>query len=430
MLETVREYAQERLDTSAEADAIHRAYAAYFLALAENLAGAIEATAAPALLDRLAAEHNNLRAVLAWANERRESATLVRLAVALNHFWFYLGHFGEGRAWLERAATLGDVPPDLRAEALVGAALFAQKQGDLARATAPAEEGLALATAHGNALASAKAQMLLGILAEDEGDFDRAAERFAEGLAQARVAGNPFWIAQGISNVGGSAVLRGDVALAENTLAESLIRFQALGHATSVARDLTVLAEIARQRGEYARATDLMQERLALTHDVWGLHWALDGMAEILVDAGDHQRAARLCGAAEAAREAHGIGLTPTAQAFLAARVARIRVGLGESAFAAQWAEGRALSLAEAVADAQTVVAALPEFAPAAHAGLTPREVEVLRLLADGRSNQDIADTLFISRRTVTNHVAHILAKLGVSTRAAAAAAAVRQGLA
>ncbi len=97
MLETVREYGLERLADSGEEDAVRRAHAAHFLALAEAAAPAIEATADPALLDRLAAEHDNLRAALAWASQRGETATLARLAVALAWFWFYLGHFREGR---------------------------------------------------------------------------------------------------------------------------------------------------------------------------------------------------------------------------------------------------------------------------------------------------------------------------------------------
>ena len=135
----------------------------------------------------------------------------------------------------------------------------------------------------------------------------------------------------------------------------------------------------------------------------------------------------------EADRQARGIGLTPALKAVLTSWEATVRAALGEAAFAAQWAAGQALSSAEAVAEAMAVMATPPEAAgpaaPVASHGLTPRELDVLRLIADGRADQEIAAALFLAYRTVTTYVGNILNKLGVDSRTAAAAWAIRHDL-
>ena len=144
-------------------------------------------------------------------------------------------------------------------------------------------------------------------------------------------------------------------------------------------------------------------------------------------------------GAAEGAREAVGGLLKLPERAAYERAAAAARASLGDVAFAAAWAAGRALSLEEAVAAAQALAvgapttgqASAPPAVPdeAARFGLTPREVEVLRLLAEGRSDREIGAALFVSHRTAMKHVGNILAKLGVGSRAAAAALALREGL-
>jgi hypothetical protein len=247
-----------------------------------------------------------------------------------------------------------------------------------------AEEGLALAARRADALVSAKAQLVLGLVAEEEGDGERAEARFDECLEQARAAGNPFWIAQAIAGVGGNAANRGDVAGAEAVLADAIARFRALGHAPNVARELGDLGAIARDRGEYARAAELMRERIGLTHDVWGVHTAMREMAMIAADAGEHRAATRLFGAGESYREALGIELMPVTRALLAARVVTVRAALGEAGFAAEWAAGRALPLAEAVAEARQVLAAPPRTLADLRAALPGLRLSVDGVVADG----------------------------------------------
>ena len=113
--------------------------------------------------------------------------------MALAWFWFYLGHFGEGRAWLERAVAVDDVPPDPRTAALVHAAFFAHIQGDLPRAVMLAEAGLTLAEACGALPYASYAQTILGLVADEEADYDLAGPRYEAALALALTAGDPFW---------------------------------------------------------------------------------------------------------------------------------------------------------------------------------------------------------------------------------------------
>ena len=149
--------------------------------------------------------------------------------------------------------------------------------------------------------------------------------------------------------------------------------------------------------------------------------------------AGDPQQAARLLGAAEALRERHGVAVFPAELPRLERASAPARARLSQTAFTAAWAAGRALPVERAITEALQVaddVTAARGPDPSAPHGLTPRELEVLRLVAEGRSNLEIAQTLFLSERTVENHVRHILAKLDLPSRIAAAAYAIRQGLA
>jgi DNA-binding CsgD family transcriptional regulator len=160
-------------------------------------------------------------------------------------------------------------------------------------------------------------------------------------------------------------------------------------------------------------------------------------LAEAAALSGQAASAVRLWGAAAGLRAALGTPLPPTERGRHERAVTASRVALGQAAFAAAWDAGRVLPLGQAVAEALALVVdpsagtdAVPASAPGARHGLTPREVEVLRLVVEGRSDREIAATLFVSRHTAANHVASILAKLELPSRAAAAGYAVRHGLA
>jgi DNA-binding NarL/FixJ family response regulator len=139
---------------------------------------------------------------------------------------------------------------------------------------------------------------------------------------------------------------------------------------------------------------------------------------------GTPARAARLLGAADALRERNGFVLLPLMQAWQEQGTAAARAALGETAFAAAWAEGSGWDMARAVEEASTPAAPRGGGPPLhrrpghAHAPLTPREWEVARLIAEGLTNAEIAARLVVSERTAEAHAEHIRDKLGLRTRA------------
>ena len=267
-----------------------------------------------------------------------------------------------------------------------------------------------------------------------------ALRHFEEALAVAREFGDRQGVGWALLNCGEVRRLQGDLAGAERDLTTALTILREIGNRRPYAFALATLGAVARARGE--PALPLLREALIVSHEVDDKA----SIARILVDLADlvatslPETAARLFGAAAALREALG---TPAADAGAEAGAERCRRRLGEERFEVAWELGRTRPLAATIAEAAALGDEVTASGPSAHAelaaarsrpdlpvaGLTPREVEVLRLMAAGRADKEIAATLGISRHTAGHHVRNILAKLGLESRAAAAAYAVRAGL-
>jgi predicted ATPase/DNA-binding CsgD family transcriptional regulator len=437
LLETVREYARDLLEASGEAEAVREWHASYFTGRAESIGLYLgwqrDTGSSIRLLD---VEQDNLRAALAWASARGPLETFLRLAAALQHYWTLTGRLVEGRAWLDRAVAVCDAASlPLRAAVLREAAWF-EWRFDLDRAETLGQQALALSREHGDPTAVVHALTHLGWTAEYQGRFARALAFHEEAIELIRSLEDPSWTAWSTRNVGMQLYRLGEIEVGERRLDEALALFRRGGYRFGAAFVLTNLAEIALARGDHARAAALWQEWIGLSWYVTGLPDYLKDLAEIAVACGQAGWAARLLGAEEALRERFGIILKPDDVPEYEKPAADARAALDEEAFEAAWAEGRRLSpdeaRAEAVRVADAIAAATERITPSADEehGLTPRELEVLRLVAAGRSNREIADALFISEHTVRKHVERILGKLGVESRAAAAAFAVRHGLA
>ncbi len=440
MLETIREYGLERLGATGEEAATQERLAAWGVALAER--------AEPALFlrsdhgrwaNRLTTEHDNLRAALAWAEETGAAETDLRLAGGLWWFWYLRGHWSEGRRWLERALARNvGAPAAARARALVGVGTLAHFQGDDARAVAVTEEGLALWRQVGDPRGAGYALLLLGAVAEDRGDYDPAVPLLEEALSLLRDAGYQALATQTLYHLGVVTHGQGDHARATMLLEEALALSRELGDAWNTAIALLHLGLVAGELGDHGRAGACFAEGLALHRAGGNKEGIVKGLASIAVLATTRrlpQVAARLFAAAEALAEELGYRFALPERAIYERAQRQARAALGEPAFAAARTQGRALDLDQAIAEAEATVAAVsgPDSreptAATASGGLTAREVEVLRLVAEGLTDQQIADALFVSRRTATSHLTNILAKLGLENRAAAAAYAVRHGL-
>ncbi|MDP9358228.1 MAG: LuxR C-terminal-related transcriptional regulator [Chloroflexota bacterium] len=438
MLETIREYGLERLAESGEDEDVRRRHADHFAAFADRIGTDCVWRPDPhAAFVRLDAEQDNLRAALTWASEHDEMATLARLAVGLRWSWLLHGGLSEGRTWLDRVVRVIDaVPLPLRAAVLNAAAWHLRQQGDLANAEFIGEQSLTLFREDGDAMGEFEALSLLGFVTEDRGEFSRSLALREEALHILRQLDEPIRTGWAMRSVGATLHLCGDTEAAEAILGDALALFRQERSEHGAGLVLSDLATIAYGRGEYARAAELWQEQLHLTWNVWDLRWSLECLGFIAVACGEADRGVRLLGAAEAVRERLGTAVPPSEVPQHEASAAAARSALGEAMFAAAWEAGRRMSPEEARVEAAQV-ARTPQPPTHEHAatsasthGLTSRELDVLALLVEGRSNREIAEALFVSPRTVDNHVTNILAKLEVKSRTAAVAAARRLGLA
>jgi predicted ATPase/DNA-binding CsgD family transcriptional regulator len=472
LLESLRLFGREQLVTTGEAEPTHRRHAEYYLALAEAAEPALWGPALAAWLHRLEVEHDNLRAALRWSTGRGETEIALRLGASLSRFWQVHGHLSEGLQWLGSALTwTSGASSATRARALDAAGRLARDKGDYDRAWAHYEESLALRHTLSDTQGVALTLNNLGVVAQFGGDYDRAialhdeslalfrtlgdergialslltlgsmaqlrgdlaaaADLYEEGLARFRVLADTHGIAASLNNLGNLASGQGDFATAERFYAESAALFRNLGDVREVAACLSNQAVAARDRGNHRHVGAVAQESLALFAEL-GDHRGIAVCLELLGSAaavlGYAERAVRFLGAAEALRQATTTSLPVRRQGDYEHAVAALRRALGAEAFAHAWKAAHDVPLDEIVAEALTQVpSADPRACPAANRPLTRREREVAALIARGLTNRQIADALFIAERTVDTHVEHILAKLGVGSRAQIAAWVVEQ---
>ena len=438
MLETIREFALERLEANGEAEAARREHVLLYVRLTEDARARIHGPEGANVLDRLEAEHGNLRAALFWTIAAGETELALRLSYAAWRLWWMRSHLEEGRTWLERALALPDNGPTtavLRPKTQIAAGYFARVQGDYARAAELGKEALALAEQFRDAHDASGALHLLSMTATDRGELAEAQSLLETGIAIDRSVDYEHGVAFGLSDLGDVALAQGRLADAAALADEAMAIWRARGDAWSVAWALIGCGRIARAQGDQTRALSLVAEALTGSAKLGDKEIAARGSSElaaIAAERGDLRLAARLYGAVAALREAIGAPLAPTERAVQEAAVAGIRAGLASGAFAAAWEEGRALSLDQIVAEVATLDgeanatvgnrASVPDL-------LTPREREVLRHLVQGWSDKEIAAALGIGRRTVSTHVAAVRNKLGASSRSAAAAIAARDRL-
>jgi predicted ATPase/DNA-binding SARP family transcriptional activator/DNA-binding CsgD family transcriptional regulator len=431
LLEPVRQYGRERLEERGEADTVRRRHAEYYLALAEEAGPELLGAQAVPALERLRAEHDNLRAALSWAldpaaeSEDRTEMGL-RLATALERFWLVYG-VGEGRGWLERGLAKSGASPYVRARALNQAGWIALFQGGQDRAIAMLEESLALFKELGDKPGMATSLTNLGFAVAHLGDSRRVAAMREEAEALRREPLDRRTLAHLLHFLTLAALDAGDLEQALCGQRESLTLHRELGDIRGIAISLTALGMTMLKAGEPERAKEFFAESLNLLRrmgEKMGIAYCLLGLAGVAGEQVRPDRAARLWGAAEALREAIGMDLSPfdRAHSRYEERLANARSLMDEESWGAAWAQGRAMSPEEAIeyALSEGEDASIPEPPPDARPSeaLTPRERGVAALVARGLTNRQIATELSISERTVHTHVRRILRKLGLGSRA------------
>lgn len=540
MLETVREYARERLTASGEEADARRAHADHFLAVARDGEPSPTGTVRPEWLSRMEREKENLRAALAWSVGCGEAHRATRLGAALWRFWESRGYLTEGRMLLDGVVDLiqPDAPDTAACGALTGAGVLAALLGDYEQAILRSEEALSGWRRLVNSAGAGRALLCLAEVARYRDDFASADSLGREALGVFRSIKDRWGIGHSLAHLGMVAWLQGDHPTKDSLYDEALSHLRAvgdepgtfqllleMGKGTCDAGDLTRAARlfeecldlstkmrdeggrgaalaqlgvVARLLGDHARATTLLTEAATLARDsgdrrqrAWvaaylgDVHFAMDdiegavaryaealrmflplgnrvGIAQCLEEIGkcaatrgQASSAIRLFGASSAMFAV--VGVTPPPDRDPGVDVAALRVTLAPSEFTGAWRAGQALPSDEAASEALAIAASLADTAAESKGatfevvvteaggeagsqpgdspsigvtlGLTPREIEVLRLLADGRTDREIADALSISERTAGNHVQHAMQKIGVESRTADAVFAVRHHL-
>jgi predicted ATPase/Tfp pilus assembly protein PilF len=379
MLETIREFARERLDERPDASELRRRHAQLYCELAEQSEPALRGPDQVLWLRRLDAERENLRVALA-----ADSAELgLRIASSLWRYWQVRGGVGEGLAQMERLLA-ADVPPPLRTRGLAAAGRLAFMYGDLEHAAAYLDESIATdrrsfsltvlalvtrargdpesawrlldesvtaAQAEGDWFADALALFARGELLYVEGAFDPARRSLEEGVRAARESGDLRNIARGLTALGAVALAQHDYARAARVLEEALATQRQLGDLWGIPRSLVSLGAAALGRGDAGEAEILFEQGLTLqleTDDRPGIAASLEQIAALSAES-DAERAAALYGAATILREMVGTHPMQLAPHGRDETVASLSAALDPDAFADAWSRGRAMTLDDAV---------------------------------------------------------------------------------
>lgn len=431
--EPLRQFGRAKLTESGEAAEALRSMRDHYLELAVCGERAWFGPEQAEVFRRTRVEHANLRAALDYSlTVAGELETGLRLASTLWYYWAGCGVFGEGRHWLDRALALSPEPGELRAKALWVNGYVATLQGDNAGAIAMLEECHAYARRAGDDVALAYATHRLGcnlLVGDDVGD---AKALFEEAQARYRALGelNSNVMLAGIE-LAVASIFLGDLDRAGELCEEACETGTAHGEQWAQAYAIFVQALVALGRGEHTRAAERGRHCLRVKrkfHDLLGIVLAIEVLAWNEAARGHWEPAATMLGSAQPIWQAVGFPMfgsryfgAPHGECETA-----VRRALGEGSFAAAFRRGREFGLEEAIAYALGDATPSPAPGPSTVTPLTDREREVVVLIADGRSNQEIADKLVISRRTAEGHVNRILRKLGFDSRSQIAAWAAR----
>jgi predicted ATPase/DNA-binding CsgD family transcriptional regulator len=460
MLEVVREYAWEQAEAHGELAEARRRHALWYQRFAADGEGCFFRDDEPQWIERLEEELPNLRAALSWADEAGETELGLRIIGSLWWFWVGGGHVAEGgrRAESFLAKVDDSVPPDALALALEAAGLISWGALDLGTSSERIQRARSIYRDLGDRMGEVRTLHWLSLVARYAGDMEGTIAYSQQALAGARALADPIWTSNALGHLGLAAFRLDRLAEGRAYLAEGIATIRQSNYKRGLAWLLQLLADLEAAGGDFVEAAGLQRESLTLNReiqDIWGLYEDLYSLAITARTAGRLTEAALLLGAAARLREHAGIVPRVDAATFDAS-VAALASAITRANFSVAWEAGKSMSLSQALdvasAFAQEIatgtrVPALrpaspapattpaksaappPSVAPSGRAVLTRREADVLALLAEGRSDREIAAALSISPKTAGNHVTNILGKLGVGSRAAAVAYGVRHGM-
>lgn len=474
LLETLREYGGEKLESANERDAFRQRHAEYFLRLAEAADSDLRGPNQSTRLRELELEHDNLRAALAWSRDGSPELGL-RLAVSVSQFWQMRGFWAEGRGWLDGALVNPVGDSRLRAAGLLGAGTLAEWHGDYSVATRRLEESLGLFQAIHDVGGEARSLIELGRAAYFQQDLDLAGSRLEAALAAGRSRGDRWSVARSLIELGQVAWRLTDYRRARDLDEEGLHIFRELGDRYDLLYAVDYLGHAAHGLKEYGVARQHFDESLAIARelkDLWGIAHSYSNLGDVAVDQGQlnaaeaqytaaaelHQQLGRpaglltclegfacLAGAraeferalvlesvCAKLRETSGVGWRLDMRSRVEVWLPAAREKLGSAAAARAEAHGRSMTLDDAFRF--SVESARQPAGPRSQPKeggprLTRREQDVAILVARGLTSKRIAARLFISERTAETHVDRILTKLDFHSRAQIAVWVVQKGL-
>ena len=480
LLETIRQYALEKLRESGEVDESRNRHLNYFIRWTETAELHLSGMEQVEWFELFEAEHDNVRAALDWCNTGADRADSgLRLAVACARFWRLRGYLGEGRMHISAALsrTSTSERTEMHARALFWGASLAYLQSDYPATRLLAEESLTLwrGLDSTNKVALADTLDLLGELATEEGDYATAPRLFEEALDIFKELEDPRGVGDMLMQLGWAYMRMGLYEKVAPRMEEALGLFREIGHVSLVGFTLAGLGELAIRQGQYEHAKQLLEDSLAirkqhghkwgigatlgalgwvalLQHDLnrmkkWlgeslalrmeigdkgGIAWCLEKLAEAKIAQAEFQDAAKIFGHAESLRAPIGSVIDPADQPEYDRIISGLQSALGMDALAALWTEGKVMQLEEIIECALSESESKTDSTRSEKekfGGLTAREREAALLIAQGKSNREIAEAMTVGVKTVETYITRILNKLGFDSRVQIATWAVEKGL-
>jgi non-specific serine/threonine protein kinase len=434
MLESLRAYGAARLAENGGAAPYAARHRRWYVTLVEAAAAELFGPAQVDWFARLRADHDNLVGALeGLAQEDGGAVAGLRMAAALQHHWVMVGRFGEGRAWVERLlARLPEADDDEPDERRLARAAGLAVAGRLAVLQAEIDVGRpmlqdALAASAGDPTWRANALHGLALASVFWGEPAAAVPLLEDALALHRQGVDPFGVPLALVQLATVHATLGDADRAMACAEECVALSEAASERWCAALARWVEALVQWRLGRAARARTFARDVLRLKQpfgDRMGMAMSVEVVAWAEADAGHAAEAARLLGAVQTALDSIGASLFGHLHEDHETCLARIREALGEAAFETTFGEGTALRFDEAIALAlgRRTPAPAAERADVDEVRLTPRETEIAALVAEGLTNREIAERLVVAQRTAEGHVAHILGKLGFTSRTQLAA--------
>lgn len=444
LLDTVREFALEKLAAGEDFGTAHNRFAAHITEMAVIVPAEYPMTAAggEAAFDITGVDREPALAALDWLHRSGQNAELVRSVAVLAPHWFARGALRDAHACLQIALTLGaeSAPADY-ARATVAMGMVAIQQGDFEYGEANLLAGLDLARASGAEEWIGQASFSMGVVEQDRGRPELALPYFEAARASFLETGRSVFAAVALNNMGLVTARAHSPEVGLALIEEARRAHQELGFAFGAALADRYAGQVLLALGEFERARTALQASLMLDSTLmqgWHVANSIETLAMLDARQGYLERAALLASGVERLREEIGVPLEPALKADWDLLSAEVSMQLAPDTLAGIASAGRALGMEELIAQAIRApgLGEAPVVSPdvkvvqsTSSQPLTARELDVLELLVEGYTNPEIADALFISPRTVSVHVTHILDKLGVENRSAAVAFALRTGI-